>query len=84
MKIGVGIKNNSMTFFNEHSEIDDQHAQEVDRAILRFAKTEDDWEAIEKCMLGSLDRTIKMTHEVLAEYDKFRAGENTRYDGILR
>lgn len=84
MKVGVGIPSKAMSFFTAHSTIDAKHAVEIDRALIRFAKTEADWEAIETCMIGSLDRTIKMTHEVLAEYDRFRAGEPTRYDSILR
>ena len=83
MKVGVGIPSKSMSFFTAHSTIDAKHAIEIDRALIRFAKTEADWEAIEACMIGSLDRTIKMTHEVLAEYDRTRAGEPTRYDAIL-
>jgi FkbM family methyltransferase len=84
MRVGVGIPRNAMSFFTAHSSIDAKHAVEVDRAILRFAKTEEDWHAIESCMLGSLERTIKMTHEVLTEYDRTLAGENTRYDRILK
>ena len=83
MKYGVGISDNSMTFFKEHSDIDAKHAEDVDRAIIRFAKTEADWQAIEECMIGTLDRTIKMTHEVLAEYDKVREHQDTRYKELL-
>ena len=83
MSVGVGIKKNSMTFFNEHSDIDAKHAEEVDQAILRFAKTDEDWLAIEECMIGSLERTIKMTHEVLFEYDNFKSKNNSRYAEIL-
>lgn len=82
MKV-VGIGGKSMTFFNEHSDIDAKHAEEVDEAIIRFARTEEDWAAIEECMIGTLDRTIKMTHEVLGEYDKLRDKTPTRYDHIL-
>lgn len=84
MRLGVGIKKNSMTFFNEHSDIDAKHAEEVDQAILRFAKTEEDWKAIEDCMTGSLDRTIKMTHEVLLEYDNFLSKLPSRYSEVLK
>lgn len=83
MKYGARIPNKSMTFFNEHSDIDAKHAEEVDEAIIRFARTDEDWEAITECMLGTLDRTIKMTHEVLHEYDKILNNEPTRYDHIL-
>lgn len=84
MKVGIGIPSKSMTFFNEHSDIDAKHAVEIDEAIIRFAKTDEDWKAIEECMIGSLDRTIKMTHEVLSEYDKVRAKESTRYDFLFK
>jgi FkbM family methyltransferase len=83
MKVAVGIPNKSMSFFNEHSDIDAKHAKEVDEAIIRYAKTDDDWKAIEECMIGTLDRTIRMTHEVLAEYDKLRDGKTTRYDFLF-
>lgn len=84
MRVGVGIPKNAMSFFTAHSTIDAKHAVEIDRAMIRFAKTDADWKAIESCMLESLDRTIAMTHEVLAEYDRFLAGEPTRYDSILK
>jgi FkbM family methyltransferase len=83
MKFGAGIPDKSMTFFNEHSDIDAKHAEDVDEAILRFAKTDADWKAIEECMIGTLDRTIKMTHEVLAEYDKVRDNQETRYKELF-
>lgn len=83
MKFGVGIPDKSMTFFKQHSDIDAKHADEVDEAIVRFAKTDADWKAIEDCMIGTLDRTIKMTHEVLTEYDKVRSREATRYQELF-
>lgn len=76
---GLGVGKKSMTFFNEHSEIDEQHAIDVENAISRFAKTEQDWEDIEECMVNSLLLTTRMMDEVLDEFVKIKEDKPTRY-----
>jgi len=76
---GLNIDKKSMTFFNEHSEIDEQHAIDVENAISRFAKTEQDWEDIENCMVNSLLLTSRMLDDVLEEFIKLKENKETRY-----
>jgi hypothetical protein len=76
---GLNIEKKSMTFFNEHSEIDEQHAIDVENAIERFAKTEQDWQDIEDCMVSSLLLTTRMMDEVLEEFIKLKENHNSRY-----
>ena len=75
---GLSVPKRAMTFFNEHSDIDVAHAQEVDEAISRFARTDEDWAAIEEVMLTSLTLTCTMLDAVLAEFERLKAGQSTR------
>ena len=76
---GLKIEKKSMTFFNEHSEIDEQHAIDVENAISRFAKTDEDWQSIEDCMVNSLLLTASMLNEVMDEFIKIKEEKETRY-----
>ena len=76
---GLGVPDKAMTFFREHSSIDEEHAKQVMETISRFAKTEDDWSSIEECMVNSLILTTRMTDEVFEEFMKVKNGTSTRY-----
>jgi pyrroloquinoline quinone (PQQ) biosynthesis protein C len=76
---GLGVPKKAMTFFNEHSEIDAKHAEEVVEAINRFVKTEEEWQAVEDVMINSLLLTTKMMDEVLEEFVNFKESGETRY-----
>ena len=76
---GLGVPDKAMTFFREHSSIDEEHAKTVMETISRFAKTKEDWEAIEECMINSLILTTRMMDEVFEEFMKVKAGTSSRY-----
>lgn len=80
---GLGIEKKAMTFFIEHSDIDVDHAEEVNQAINSFVKTPEEWDAVEVVLKRSLELTIAMTREVVDEFDKYKKGENTRYRFLL-
>jgi pyrroloquinoline quinone (PQQ) biosynthesis protein C len=76
---GLGVPDKAMTFFREHSDIDETHARVVVETIERFAKTEADWEAIENCMVNSLVLTARMLDEVFEQFVSLKSGESKRY-----
>ncbi len=76
---GIGIPKKAMTFFNEHSEIDAKHAEEVEEAINRFVKSPEDWNAVEEVMVGSLILTTRMMDQVFDEFCKLKDGQISRY-----
>ncbi len=76
---GLGVPDKAMTFFREHSTIDEKHAIEVQDAITRFAKSPADWEAVEDCMVNSLILTTRMMDEVFEEFLKVKTGKPSRY-----
>lgn len=76
---GIGVPKKAMTFFNEHSEIDAKHAEEVEESIKRFVKTEKDWSAVEEVMVGSLILTTRMMDEVFDQFCNLKEGKPTRY-----
>jgi pyrroloquinoline quinone (PQQ) biosynthesis protein C len=80
---GLGIEKKAMTFFNEHSEIDIEHAKQVDETILRFAKTQNDWDEMGDCLETSLRLTSRMMDEVFEEFIKIKEGKLTRYQSLL-
>tara|TARA_R110000868_G_scaffold407454_1_gene688912 strand:- start:2785 stop:3483 length:699 start_codon:yes stop_codon:yes gene_type:complete len=76
---GIGVPKKAMTFFNEHSEIDAKHAEEVEESIRRFVKSDEDWSAVEEVMVGSLILTTRMMDEVFDQFCKLKEGKPTRY-----
>ena len=76
---GLGVPANAMTFFREHSSIDESHARVVQETIERFAKTEADFEAIESCMANSLVLTARMMDEVFEQFLSVKDGTGSRY-----
>jgi hypothetical protein len=83
LSTGLGIEKKSMTFFNEHSEIDVDHAKMVDDTIGRFAKTEHDFIAIGDCLETSLRLTSGMMDEVFCEFVKIKEGNSSRYTFLV-
>ncbi|MCB9091770.1 MAG: iron-containing redox enzyme family protein [Halobacteriovoraceae bacterium] len=79
METGLKIPKSAMTFFNEHSDIDAKHAEEVDEAISRYVTNEEDYKIVEEIMLNSLKLTFEMTNEVIAEFQKVKDSKETRY-----
>lgn len=82
LKSGLGVQKNQMSFFTSHAEIDVDHAKQVDETISRFAKTLDDWKAIEEVMRTSLILTSGMMEAVFAEFIKMKEGKSDRYPFI--
>lgn len=80
MSNGLNLPKKSMTFFNEHSEIDEKHAQDVDKAINSFVKNEIDLKAVEETMVSSLKLTVSMLNEVFEEFNAIKEGKESRYD----
>jgi pyrroloquinoline quinone (PQQ) biosynthesis protein C len=78
VSVGLGVPDKAMTFFREHSSIDELHARQVAETIERFAKTEADWSAIEGCMVNSLLLTARMTDQIFEEFMQIKTGKSAR------
>lgn len=76
------IPKKAMTFFEEHSEIDEKHAKEVAEVIQSFAETPEDWAAIEDTMVQSLKLTTRMMDAVLEEFIRLKETGESRYGFI--
>lgn len=70
-----------MTFFVSHSEIDDKHADDVEKIIQIVCESEADWEAVERGMVQSLDMAVRIFEEIyqVANND----GKDTAYVELL-
>ncbi len=75
----LGVEKSAMTFLTDHSDIDADHAEEVDKAINMFAKTEQDWADIEECMKASLRLKARVMDAVFEEFVKLKEGTSDRY-----
>jgi thiaminase len=75
----LGLKDTQLTFFVAHSNIDEEHALEVQHMILKFVKTDEDWLAIERVMTTTLKLQSKLLDGVFEEYKKLVKGEDSSY-----
>jgi pyrroloquinoline quinone (PQQ) biosynthesis protein C len=73
------LKNSQMTFFVAHSDIDKEHAEEVERMLTRHCQTKSDWDAVERVAVLSLQLTGNMLEDVYWEYQKLVAGKPSSY-----
>lgn len=64
-----------MTFFIEHSEIDEGHFEDIKKAITSFCKSEEDLQAIEDVMLASLRLTGSMLNGVYRLHNEIQMGK---------
>lgn len=80
-KDALGLSDSQMTFFVSHSEIDDKHADDVEKIIQIVCESQADWEAVERGMVQSLDLAVKIFEEIfqIAKND----GEETAYVELL-
>lgn len=71
-----------MTFFVSHSEIDDKHADDVEKIIQIVCESEADWEAVETGMIESLNMAVKIFKEIYQVAS--RNGEESAYKDFLQ
>lgn len=64
------LSKRQMTFFYNHSTIDDKHAKDVENILLHCCNTDDDWKAVEHSAMITLDLTHQILKSVLIEYEK--------------
>lgn len=75
----LDLRDDQMTFFRAHSDIDDEHAKEVERMLLHCCKTNKDWDDVQNVMKTSLELTANMVEGVVKAYLAAREGDD-RYN----
>ena len=78
----MGLEKKQMTFYFNHSNIDEKHAKDVQDIIAKVCKTEKDWEEITKVALTTLDLTNQIIFAVIGEYQKLVNNEETKFSII--
>jgi hypothetical protein len=73
------LKPAQMTFLGEHSAIDEKHIKDVREMVTRFAKTNDDMNAIRSVSLTTLKLTGAMLDEIAKEYQLLVTGKSDKY-----
>ena len=68
VKSDLNLQPRQMTFFVAHSDIDAEHAAEVERELLLNCRTEQDWRDVETVMVRSLRLTVAMMDAVATQY----------------
>ncbi len=80
MQTVLGLEPKQMSFLVAHAKIDEVHAAEVQRLILKNCKDEKDWRDLETVMVTSLRLTGNMLEEVFDEYKRLCHQGGTKYD----
>lgn len=76
------LEDRHMTFLVAHARIDAHHAKEIDDVLGRFARTDDDWEAVARVMRTSLRLTVAMLDAVAVEFRAVAEGRSARTAAI--
>jgi hypothetical protein len=82
LMVSMKLQKNQMTFFYSHSNIDEKHADDVTRILLKVCKTDKDWESVKKVAKITLALTNTMFHESFEEFLRLREGESSEYSFI--
>ncbi len=80
VKEKLQLKDTQLTFFIAHSNIDEDHAKEVQDMIVRHVKTDKDWEDIKTVMLTSLTLQERLLDGAFEEYNNLISGNESRYN----
>ena len=75
----LGIDDHQLTFFIAHSDIDADHALEVQEVLAKNCVTAADWNSVERVMITSLDLTERMLEAVYDAYEKLRENNLPEY-----
>ena len=78
----MSLQQNQMTFFYSHSNIDEKHAKDVERILLKVCKTDKDWEDVKKVAKVTLELTNNMFQESFTEFLKLVNNEPSAYSLI--
>jgi len=70
LSTSMQLDKKQMTFFYNHSSIDDKHAKDVEKILLHICKTEEDWKAVSQSATITLDLTHQVLKAVIDEYEK--------------
>ncbi len=73
------LEKRQMTFYYNHSAIDDKHAKDVEQILLKVCVTDEDWKQVKKVALTTLDLTNNILASVLGEYRKLIQGEESDF-----
>ncbi len=63
-KKALGLENHQMTFFVSHAEIDEKHAEDVEKIVVQVCKTSQDWAAVETGMVDTLEMAVDIFEEI--------------------
>lgn len=74
------LQKKQLSFFYNHSTIDDKHAQDVERILLHVCRTEEDWQAVTETAIITLDLTHQILKAVIDEYEKLVRQEPSRFE----
>lgn len=78
------LRPEQLTFFLQHATIDEKHAQEVEKIICEFVKTNDDFQAVQDVLLMSLRLTQLMMDAVAEKYLELASDASTRYSFLQK
>lgn len=70
----LGLDKKQMTFYFNHSDIDDKHAKDVENILLIACKTKEDWDAIYKVAATTIDISLDMMTQSIEAYKELNAG----------
>lgn len=76
----MDLKKKQMTFYFNHSNIDEKHAKEVQEITCKVCKTDDDWKQVTKVAMTTLELTNQILSSVLEEYHKLVAGKPSDFE----
>lgn len=76
----MGLKKTQLTFYFNHSNIDERHAKEVEDIIKKVFKTEDDWKQGAKVAITTLELTSQIFFSVIGEYEKLAKGLPSEFE----
>ncbi|CAM3863013.1 iron-containing redox enzyme family protein [Vibrio aquimaris] len=75
-KSRLGLRDDQMTFFIAHAEIDAQHAKEVEMAITKWVTSDIDRENIKQVARVTLNLTGKILEDVAEQYLERQSNDN--------
>ena len=76
----LGLDKKQMTFYFNHSDIDDKHAKDVENILLVTCNTVADWKAVYRVAETTIDVSMQMMDQSITAYKALSEGNNPEFD----
>jgi len=75
-----GLKQDQMSFFFKHKNIDIHHEKDIEEILLKVCKTEEDWDMVKETATTTMKILFDMIEDLFDSFEKLKKGQMKKYE----